>query len=226
MPIVLGVYAFDESTTAAVEHYEEVGGKDGRSIRIKGVLDGFSSAAEIEAELDAILAAASNDNPDTPLYLRPDRRLYVRRISFERQIRYDERIGAFTLALKADDPWEESAAESGVNWNVSASGATLALGTNGNRDTAPRITLLATGNVINPAISDGARTIRYKGIVPDGATLVFDGANKRVTLGGATVSWNSAGEFPRISPDGGTTFTYTASSHNASINVAHRDLWV
>lgn len=227
MPIQLGSYTFDENFVSFTEKFDEVGGKDGRSIRIKGLIPGFETVEEIEAELDNILAAASKDNPDTLLRVRTDRQMRVRREAFERQVQRGEMIGAFTLALEADYPREESVAEISVAWSVDQSGAMVALGTNGNHKTCPVITLEATGNLVNPAISDGVRTILYKGSVNNGQTLVFDGVNKRVTLEGVDRTWLSKGDFPCVVPEG-STFTYTdaiVSAHSADITITYRDRW-
>jgi len=227
MPIQLGTYTFEESTVTSVEKYEEVGGRDGRIIRIKGLLCAYDSFAEIEAQLDAILAAATNSDDEIALLLRPDRRLWVRRIGFERQVQREERVGSFSLILKADNPNEESVMETSDTWNVTSSGATLALSTAGNRPAKPLITLVATGNVINPQISDGVNAIRFGGVVADGQSLVFDPGAGRVSLEGVDKTWLSSGAFPVIAP-GGATFTYTDapfSSHDATITVAYRDTW-
>jgi len=91
----------------------------------------------------------------------------------------------------------------------------------------PVVTLIASGDLANPSISDGERTMGYAGIAADGETLVMDAETAKVTLEGEDVTPYTSGLFPRLSP-GGTTLTYTddgSSSHTASATVAYRSRW-
>ena len=227
MSITLGSYTFDATHTSVQEAYEEVGGSDARVITVKGLVVGMGTAADIEAALDAILDAASVEDYSAALSIRSGRQLWVRRNAFTREVSAESRIGSFTLELYARNPFEESVAEHSEPWAISASGATLAVSSAGNVFAQPLITLVATGDVVNPAVSDGTRTIAYQGTVSNGSTLIFDGVANTVTLDGDDVTPYSTGLFPRIDPDG-TTLTYTddaSSSHTATATVAYRDRW-
>lgn len=227
MAITLGSVTFDEAHTTVQEKQEEVGGGNERVITISGMIVGKSSIAAIEAQLDAIVDAASVDDYGVEFSLRAGRRLFVQRGTFVREVSEEPLVGSFTLTLMAKDPIEESTALTTVNWSISASGATKGATANGNVFSESKITLVATGTIVNPSFGDGTRTLSYSGTVADGETLVFDGEARMATLEGVDVTPYTAGEFPRVSPEG-TTLTYTddtASSHTATVTVVFRDRW-
>lgn len=227
MATTLGPVTFDEAHTTVREKEEEVGGRNERAVTVSGVIVDRASVAEIEADLDAIIDAASVEDYTAALSLRGGRRLWVRREGFMREIKGEALVGSFKLELAARDPFEESEAETAIAWNVSASGAQQAAASSGNVYAKPVIELVASGDVIDPVFSDGERMIAYSGTVQDGETLVFDGEAGMVTLEGADVTPYTSGVFPRIAPEG-TTLTYTddaASSHTAAVIVRFRDRW-
>lgn len=227
MAVTLGSVTFDEAHTRVRERLEEVGGRDERRIDVSGAIVGESDMEAIEARLDAILDAVSEEDYGAELSLRPGRRLWVRRQAFTREIASDSLVGSFALTLAAKVPLEESIALTTVNWEVTQSGATKSVAAAGNLFSEPTITLVATGSVVNPAFSDGTRTLSYSGVVGDGSSLVLDAPAGKVTLDGEEVTPYCSGEFPRVSSEG-TTLTYTddvASSHTASVTVAYRDRW-
>jgi hypothetical protein len=227
LAITLGSLTFDENLTSFSEQYEEVAGRDERVVVVKGSIPGVSTVAAAEAALDAILDEASVEDYSAALSLRDARRLFVRRDAFERQVLRSPVCAAFTLRLRARDPFEESEAETQTAWPIAASGATLNVSASGNVYSPAVITLAASGTLVEPAVSDGVNVIAYSGTVVDGETLVFDGVAQRVTLEGTDVTPYASGTFPRIDP-AGTTLTYTdhpASSHTAAGTVAFRDRW-
>jgi hypothetical protein len=226
MPITLGPITLEETNTSARERHDEVGGRDARTITIDGLISG-STVAQIEAGLDAILDAASAEDYTAALSLRDGRRLWVRRNKYTRELDRENLAGAFTLELEARDPFEESVDETAVNWNITASGQTQPVTPSGNVFAKPRITLVASGDIINPAFSDGTRAITYMGTVADGEELVFDAATGTATLEGADVTPYTTGLFPNLEPEG-TTITYTddaSSTHTATVTIAFRDRW-
>ncbi len=227
MPITLGTVTFDEANTAVKETLEEVGGRNERRIIISGLVTGFSDVASIESRLDDILDAASKQFYTAKLSLRPGRTMFVRRENFRREVRSDALTGAFTLELGARDPFEESEAVSSLLWPISASGAVLAVASAGNLDTPATVTLVAAGELLDPAISDGERTIAYSGMVGVGDMLIFDGTFGHITLNGNDVTPYTSGMFPRVSPEG-TTLTFTddvESTHSAAATVLFQDRW-
>jgi hypothetical protein len=226
MSVTLGTYTFPQPLTAVAEALEELGGRDARRIRLQGVLDGFPTREALEAELDALLAAASASDA-VPLSLREGRRYFVRRTAFKREIAEDPLTGAYTLQLDALPPYEEAAAETVDSWYFAASGATKALDTPGNIPTPPRIELQAIGTLYDPTFSDGERVITYHGVLADEEVLILDGPAASVTLNGDDVTPYTTGVFPRIVP-GGTTLTYTdtaGSSHAGIATLRFRDRW-
>lgn len=227
MVIALGDYLFDEKLTAAVEKYEEVGGHDTRQVRLSGAIRGKSTLAEIEAALDTLLAASSEDAANTPLVLREGRRLWVRRVAFTREVAAAAHTGAFTLDLEAPSPFEEAVDETTDSWSISASGVERVVTSGGNAKAPLHIELLASGTIVAPRFSIGTRTIVYLGVVENGCALVFDGVSGRVMLDDVDVTAYVTGEFPQIAP-GNNTIIYTdepASSHTASVSLAWRNRW-
>jgi hypothetical protein len=223
----LGSVSFDEASTTVREKLEEVGGRNERRITLSGLVLNESTPAAIEARLDAILDAASLEDYSGVLSLRAGRRLLVRRDAFKRELRPEELVGAFTLELAARDPFEESGVETSVSWTIGASGATRVVTPGGTTDAMPVITLVAGGTLIDPALSDGVRTMKYAGSVASGQSLVFDARSCVVTLAGADVTPYTTGEFPRLSPEG-TTLTYTdaaGSAHSATATIVYRSRW-
>lgn len=87
MAITLGNFTFDAAHTTIRERYEEVGGRDARRIEIAGLVVGQHSVADIEAQLDMILAAASDATSDAELSVRSGRRILVRRSFRGRSLR-------------------------------------------------------------------------------------------------------------------------------------------
>ncbi len=227
MAIKLNSYEFDDENISVRDRMEEVGGKDERRFVLSGLVLGKSSIDEIESELDLILDESSKADYGAKLSLRDGREFSVERERFERKVGEEELIGGFELELRAGDPFEYATDETTDEWNVTGSGQTKEVTAGGNVYSKPRFALTASGNVVNPCISDGTRTIAYAGTVADGEVLVFDAAACAVTLGGEDVVPYTMGEFPRISPEG-TTLEYVddeSSSHTATIGVAFRDRW-
>ena len=82
MAITLGPVTFDDAHTTAKEKLEEVGGRNERRVTVSGAIVGQNTVAAIEAQLDAILDAASVEDFSAELSLRSGRRLFVRRNEF------------------------------------------------------------------------------------------------------------------------------------------------
>lgn len=227
MSITLGTISFDETHTTVREQYEEVGGRDGRRIEISGLVTGMRSVANIEARLDAILDAASQETFDAALSVRSGRQMFVRRAKFSREILRPRLVGTFSLVLEAKDPFEESIAATSIDWSVTTSGAAFPVSAGGNACSFPVITLVASGQVVAPGFSDGTRSLAYGGSVGNGKTLVFDAAAGKVWLDSVDVTPYTEGVFPRIQPEG-TVLAYSDaedSSHTASVNVSFHDRW-
>lgn len=226
MSITLGPHTFDPATTAIREDHQERAGQDARTIRINGLLTNYSDLPTLEAALDAILAAAS-DTETTPLSLRPNRQLHVRREKFLREIQRDARTARYELTLRADDPFEEATTPLNWPWTIAASGATRNITSSGNAHSPTLITLQATGTLINPTLSDGDRAITYNGTLAPGSIIEFDGPNRQARIADTDVTPYCTGDFPRAAP-GTTTFTYTdapTSAHTAQATISFHERW-
>lgn len=227
MAVTLGTVSFDPDTTHVRETLEEVGGRDARRIELTGMIVGEASLMDVEAALDAILDSASAEDYSAELSLRAGRRLWVRRNAFTREVSPDGPAGSFTLKLEARDPFEEGTVAVEAVKVVSASGESIVLGVGGNVFTRPVVIIEAVGELVNPAVSDGTRTMLYEGVVAAGEVLQFDGEAGQVTLEGVDVTPFTTGLLPRIYP-GTETLTYTddaSSTHSATMRVQWRPRW-
>lgn len=226
MPITLNNYAFDPHATSVREDHQEIAGQDGRNIRINGIIAGLSSAASVESAIDAVLAAASEDE-DNLLSLRSGRVLRVRRLKFTREIQQDGLVGRYELTLRAENPFEEDTAPTILPWTVTTSGATYALTQPGNAPTPARLVVLANADLNTPSLGDGVRTITYDGVLPTGSTLEFDGILHQARLDGADVTPYVSGEFPLLLP-GSNTLTFSdapGSAHLAQVAIYFNARW-
>lgn len=224
MAIQIGACALPEGSTVVREEYEVAGGRRTRVIRITGLLR--SPAGGLGAAFDEVAQAVSEDMP-VAVSLRAGRRLFARREALARELNERSGTGQFTLQLRAEDDWEESETQREASWSIALSGADIELENEGTMSVRPRITLAADDDLVNPTLSDGARTLTYHGTVPNGATLDVDGGAGRVLLDGDDVTPYTSGAFPEVAP-GGATLVYTddpASGHVALATVRHRDRW-
>jgi hypothetical protein len=222
----LGTYSFDERHTSVTDTVDEVAGRTRRVFVVSGLIVDKMTETDIIAELDAIADAAS-EGRWTSFSIRSGRDFTVERIEMSRRVDVRELIGSFTLRLGTRDPFELDTTVTEAPWSVTSSGATKAVAAGGNLYSEPAVEIVASGDVVNPAISDGSQTVQYWGTVADGETLLFDADARTVTLEGVDVMPYTTGEFPRVSPEG-TTLTYTddaSSSHTASVTVSWKDRW-
>ena len=228
MAITLGSVTFDETYTQVKETLEEVGGRNERTIVLSGLIVGEATVNDIHDRLDDILVASSEEDFTADLSIRTNRRFYVRRNGFSREVRPESLTGSFELELKAKQPYEESKFGLSIDWDVTASGETMTFVPGGSLYAPAKIYVKPTVNsIVNPTFSDGVRTIQYQGSVQIGEVLVFDGKTERVTLDGVDVMGYTSGLFPRLEA-AGTTLTYTddaTSSHMASIDVEFIARW-
>lgn len=221
MAIQLGVLTLNDAV--AREQYEEIAGRDVRVLVLTGLV---TSIEDLDAQLDAILAAASDADYGCSLSLRPGRRLWVRRTGFLRESRPDRGVASFELKLESRDPCEESIDLRSEPWDIQAFAA-LTVSPSGNSTSLPIVSITAAAALVNPVLGDGLRLIAYAGTVNPGETLVFDSDLERVVLDGEDVTSYASGAFPHLAP-GGTTLTYSDDSpgpHAATAAVTYRDRW-
>lgn len=226
MGITLGGYAFGESVTSVRESLKERGGRDARVVSIKGVLEGFTTVAALEAELDALVAAAS-DAEEVAMALRPGRRLWVKRTGFVREVYRDALTAAFELSLEAPDAVEEAEEESVVAGVYTDTQQTLSVPANGNTPARPHITLVPDGPVTRPSVGVGDSVLIYDGIVAAGQSLVVDAAAGAVLLDGVDVTPYTAGVPPLLYP-GSNILTYADESltiPNIAVAVRFHSRW-
>jgi hypothetical protein len=226
MGITLGGYAFGESITAVREHLKERGGRDARVVLLKGVLEGLASLDAIEAELDAIAAAAS-DTEEAVLTLRPGRVLVVRRTALARQVYRDALSATFELELEAADAFERAAEETEVAGVFTGGQLTLDIPASGNTPALPRIGLTPDSSAVRPSVGVGDRVLTYDGTVAAGSTLVVDAAAGVALLDGVDVTPYTDGLPPLLSP-GDNTLVYadeSVSTPDVAVSVAFHARW-
>ncbi|MFM1920465.1 MAG: hypothetical protein RLZZ303_2099 [Candidatus Hydrogenedentota bacterium] len=210
MAIMLGGYTFGESVTSAQEAVKERGGRDARVVILHGALEGHATVEALEAELDAIAAAASATEL-TPLSLRPGRRLLVRRAGFTRQVYRDARTAVFELRLEADDAFEQAEEETVVAGVFMGTQLELEVPADGNTPALPRIAITPSGGATRPRLTAGGRSLLYDGVVPAGTTLVIDASAGLVSLDDEDVTPYTEGLPPWL-PPGNTLLAYSDES--------------
>jgi len=222
MSLTLGTFQFDANATAWSEQWEETGGKDARIVRIHGFLPRHATDPEDPAPLEALLAAASGDDP-APLRLRPGRRLWVTRRRFTQAAH--GKHAAYTLELEAAEQFEEALEEIDLPWNTDAEGHTLMTLNPGTAAAPYRIAMTALEDIAGPAFGDGTRTLHYDDIVLAGQTFHFDGPAKQLRRGDDDLTPYTAGLFPEAAP-GITALNFEADSGQAAdIAVRFRPRW-
>jgi len=226
MGITLGGYAFGDTVTAVRESLKERGGRDARVVLIKGLLEGFPSVAALEAELDALVAAAS-DAEEVALTLRPGRRLWVKRTGFVREVYRAALTAAFELSLEASDAVEEAEEESVVAGVYTDTQPSLSVPTLGNTPARPRITLVPSAAVTRPSVGVGDSVLTYEGIVAAGQSLVVDAAAGAVWLDGVDVTPYTIGIPPLLAP-GNNAIAYqdeTTPTPDIAVTLHFRNRW-
>jgi hypothetical protein len=224
--ITVGSLTLDEKTTSIEEHFEAVGGKETRLIRIAGLLPGAADQEVLEASLDEILRTVSEEEP-VDVSLRSGRRLQAHREEFVREINQARLTGRFALTLRAEEPYEVSDVLHQVPWSIVPSESSVSVSNTGNLTSAPVVSLTALGTIIAPRISDGPRSLSYDGVIESGGVLIVDGVGHKVWLDGVEITAYTTGAFPELSP-GNTDLTYAddpASSHLLDGEVTYRDRW-
>jgi len=223
-PPVIGDFTFNPKATAWSEQWEETGGKDARIIRIHGFLDREAPDPDTPAPLEALLAAASGEDP-TALRLRPGRQLWVTRRRFTQAAH--GRYAAFTLELEAAHQFEEATEPLAMPWDTIADGPVLMTLNPGTAAAPIIIEMTALEDIAEPAFTDGTRTLHYEGLVLAGQTLRFDGEARKLLRGDDDLSPYTQGIFPEAAPGiTAITFAHHASEGQAAtINLQFRPRW-
>lgn len=228
MVIKIGSVSLDERHAVVRETYEEVGGRDARQVEISGLVLGEHSAEDIEARLDTLMRAASDNGGQTELVLRAGRRVLGRRVKCVRELSRETNTGRYSLVFEARDPFDESVTATTVSWQISQRGTDMSLVYGGNLAAPLVVSLLAFEDVVNPAFSDSRATISYVGTVAQGERIVFDGRTKQAWLEGVEVTAYLCGAWPQIHP-GGSPLTYTDGGTGISdvgeATVSYRARW-
>ncbi len=226
MAITLGTLSLDERYVAVKERFEEVGGRDERRVELTGLVSDVSTVAGIEARLEEILREASTNRSWTTFSVRAGRRLWVRRLSYEREVQRGRKTGVFKLVLEVRDFFEESDTETVVTWEA-FSGSTREFASSGTGATPISAVIVPEVDVTSWALSDGTNTLSAQGVFAAGVAIRVDGVARKVWVGEREITGYVEGTFPEVRPEG-TTLTYTDSdegAHAAAITVSYRDRW-
>lgn len=225
MAITLGSYTFDEARTEAVQWIEEVGGREQRRVTLSGIVEGDSLADSVAARMLDVAAACSPDSYETPLYLRPERRLMVRRIAYKQTITGNPPLGSFEITLEAADRFEESVYVSQVTAYGAIDGVTRDLENQGAAPAPLTIQITPRDPILNPRVSDGVRTIAYEGTLPAGSVLVLDGESAAAHRDGEEAMPFVTGLFPLVAPAMTTVTFYADDASAADVQYTFRQRW-
>jgi Siphovirus-type tail component, C-terminal domain len=225
----IGDYTFDESATRIVSDLRMVEKRLRREISIVGMLEGFVSASALYSEMEALEKEIEKFAVgEVTLSLVSGRFLNGKILRHRKTVDEAQRVASFRLILLSEDRFERSIEFHQETLIITASGNDIEVENAGSADSLPTLTLTATGELVDPAISDGTNTLSWSGTLSAGDTLVLDcDAHRAIKNGSENVLASMSGQWPTL-PPGETTLTYSddiSSSHSASLVVGYYDFW-
>lgn len=226
----IGTLELDPALTAVKETRERR--EDGwrRLVTLTGLAPLSAETALREAFLDAFWAAAApGDDAPITVSLRAGRAFPARALRLTRENLRQGGEGAFSALMEALVPWEETETPSASLWSIATQGAEHTVAASGTLDTPLTLAFTASGTVHFPSFSDTVRTLVFIGSVPDGKTLLLDGAQEKAWLDGVNVTAQCSGVYPRVGPGPVTTLRYLDdpdSSHTGAAALSWHDRWV
>lgn len=225
----IGLYNFPEAALAVRVTREEILSRVRKTVRLDALLGPFASMDDLLAEranLEGELARL--DSGDAHLHLVFGRYHAASRREHQWAIDAQALTLAAHLQLITADPFERSIDTHEVEVDLAATGGTLTIPHAGNIPSRPALVLTAAATVLRPALTDGARTLTWDGLLAPGDVLAIDADRQTAWRNGTeNVLLDIAGDFPRIAP-GGSTLSCTASGAsppNAALRVTWRDWW-
>lgn len=226
--IAVGSFLFPPRGTLAAVRVRVIDGRLCKQVLIRALFDGYTAAAPLRAELDALHAALEQlDAGAAVLSLIPGRHYYAVRRDDARWIDPSGRLAAVRLELLTRDRFERSNALHTQSHLIMLSGFAFTAVNAGTAPARPRLELEAHTALDRPAVGDGARTVRYLGALAPGDVLSLDSEDHTARLNGVNALDAIAGVFPLLAP-GATTLTYSdaaGSGQALTLRLAHRDTW-
>lgn len=224
----LGAYSFRADRTRVLSDLRFVEDRLRRQVELLGLLDGFPTRADFQAELAGLDAAVEAfEAGQATLSLVAGRWLAGRVLRYRKTVDEAARSAAFRLIVLSEDRYERSQTLHEATLELTASGQSLALENAGTAESRPRLTLTALGALLDPRLGDGARALTYHGALAPGDALLLNCDAHTAELSGGNALHELVGDWPRLAP-GATTLTYSddaASSHSGLLRVEYRDFW-
>lgn len=199
-----------------------------RTIRIKGIVH----ASTEDGALSQLLYLQENliSMGEQDLYLRPDRSIKARMSGFDIEPARgsDRSVMECDLSMKCASPFFISAGASySAGFTVSGTTYSFEVYSGGNVFSEPKIMIFPIGGTITDAIkltniTDGSAFLRYRGTLPDGATLEIDSSGMTVLNNGVDGISYFEGNFLNLVA-GTNSFQFVGS--NCRVTVEHKYRW-
>lgn len=226
----VGDFTFPARRTVVTVRTREVLSRVRREIEIVSLFCSYTSLSQLESDLERLEGELERfDRREAGLSLHPGRYLMGWRRDWRKLIEPQARTASIRLLALTDDRFERSVEEHVLNVTIVQQSQATPVSQAGNGWAFPRFLLTATGTLIDPSFSDGARTLTCNIQLSPGETLQIDSDRRSVLKNGTTnVLSQTSGEFPLLEPGGGE-LVYAddaASSHLGNLEIRYRDLWV
>lgn len=228
--VALGSFTFPEHRTFVRVRTREVLSRVRKEIDIYSLLIHYASLEALRADLEALEGELEKfDRGEASLSIHESRYFMGRRRDLQRFVEPRHLAATVHVLVLTEDRFERSTEEHQETLEFSQSGQSIVVSQAGNGLAFAKFLLTAGGNLVEPQISDGTRSVVFEASLGSGDTLELDGdARTAVKNSTENVLHLVSGEFPLLSP-GNTTITYTddaTSSHTGTLQVKYRDLWV
>jgi len=228
--ITLGGFTFPDRRTHVRVRTREVLSRVRKEIEVFSLLVHYESLEALEADLEALEGELEKfDRAETQLSIHPGRYFMGRRRDLRRFVEPAHLAATVHLLVLTEDRFERSTEEHQETLAFTESGQSIVLSQAGNGLAFAKYRLTAGGNLVEPRISDGTRSLVFEDSLSAGETLELDGdAHTAVRNDTENVLPLLSGEFPLLSPRE-TTITYSddvSSSHTGTLRIDYRDLWV
>lgn len=227
--IAIGTYAFPPRATVADVETVEIDGRVRKRVRIRSLLDGFSSFALLQAQV-ALLEqqVEAFHNGTAQLLLHPGRSYAGRRRALTKFVDERARIAAVRVEIETEDQFERATTPTEYVTFISQNGEGQQATNAGNAPARPTIRILAAGRLVHPTISDGVRALTYGAVLESGHILDLDSDAQTAVVDLSTnVLGDCGGEFPLLLP-GENIITFTADPSGDAVcdlYVKYRDTW-
>ncbi len=224
----IGSYEFKQGNSWAKVQTKDILSRLRKEITIHSIIESNSRDA-LYGNLEQMERQIELFNQGSAALSLYDGRYYKgTRREYHRLVEDDSLIASIRLLIQTEDIFERSDTVYETNKEISSSGETIEVENIGNTESPPIIILTAIGTIVEPSFTCGENTLLYSGTLVAGDVLNIDCDAKSAIINGTeNVLFNTAGDFPLISP-GENLFAYeddNTSSHKALLLIKHQDYW-